>query len=416
MQKPLIILLLTIVSLNCVAKELSGHVVDSLRQPIPYASVFLQNNPQIGTITDDNGFFVLPDYVQDDHLVITSIGYEKFTLSTNKISGTKPIRIVLKEQPLMLNTVVVSAKGSKRQQRKLLKQLLADIYKQMQIDFSDNARNYRIVSDVSVYNEDKVVAFDEMVGNIVELPYLKNARKQDSLQIKADFTRYYINQNTADGLRNFDQDLLKRKEKRQLQKIDFEKSEPIHRMLWALDIKKLFGDIYKETGNWSISERDALSQLLTYTKTFTLPGIVSATMKLHLSVDAHNHVQRLSQSVTLWANIPFGYKLSDAQVAALNLVLINDGAGNFDKYRLKTANGKVERNVFFTQQDGQVVVSEKNWAANVHGADKNGQTIAFNQKASCQVLSVETKNVRPYSKKALATKAPRTQIELSGVR
>ena len=416
MQKPLIILLLTIVSLNCVAKELSGHVVDSLRQPIPYASVFLQNNPQIGTITDDNGFFVLPDYVQDDHLVITSIGYEKFTLSTNKISGTKPIRIVLKEQPLMLNTVVVSAKGSKRQQRKLLKQLLADIYKQMQIDFPDNARNYRIVSDVSVYNEDKVVAFDEMVGNIVELPYLKNARKQDSLQIKADFTRYYINQNTADGLRNFDQDLLKRKEKRQLQKIDFEKSEPIHRMLWALDLKKLFGDIYKETGNWSISERDALSQLLTYTKTFTLPGIVSATMKLHLSVDAHNHVQRLSQSVTLWANIPFGYKLSDAQVAALNLVLINDGAGNFDKYRLKTANGKVERNVFFTQQDGQVVVSEKNWAANVHGADKNGQTIAFNQKASCQVLSVETKNVRPYSKKALATKAPRTQIELSGVR
>lgn len=416
MQKPLIILLLTIVSLNCVAKELSGHVVDSLRQPIPYASVFLQNNPQIGTITDDNGFFMLPDYVQDDHLVITSIGYEKFTLSTNKISGTKPIRIVLKEQPLMLNTVVVSAKGSKRQQRKLLKQLLADIYKQMQIDFPDNARNYRIVSDVSVYNEDKVVAFDEMVGNIVELPYLKNARKQDSLQIKADFTRYYINQNTADGLRNFDQDLLKRKEKRQLQKIDFEKSEPIHRMLWALDIKKLFGDIYKETGNWSISERDALSQLLTYTKTFTLPGIVSATMKLHLSVDAHNHVQRLSQSVTLWANIPFGYKLSDAQVAALNLVLINDGAGNFDKYRLKTANGKVERNVFFTQQDGQVVVSEKNWAANVHGADKNGQTIAFNQKASCQVLSVETKNVRPYSKKALATKAPRTQIELSGVR
>lgn len=416
MQKPLIILLLTIVSLNCVAKELSGHVVDSLRQPIPYASVFLQNNPQIGTITDDNGFFVLPDYVQDDHLVISSIGYEKFTLSTNKISGTKPIRIVLKEQPLMLNTVVVSAKGSKRQQRKLLKQLLADIYKQMQIDFPENARNYRIVSDVSVYNEDKVVAFDEMVGNIVELPYLKNARKQDSLQIKADFTRYYINQNTADGLRNFDQDLLKRKEKRQLQKIDFEKSEPIHRMLWALDIKKLFGDIYKETGNWSISERDALSQLLTYTKTFTLPGIVSATMKLHLSVDAHNHVQRLSQSVTLWANIPFGYKLSDAQVAALNLVLINDGAGNFDKYRLKTANGKVERNVFFTQQDGQVVVSEKNWAANVHGADKNGQTIAFNQKASCQVLSVETKNVRPYSKKALATKAPRTQIELSGVR
>ncbi|MCI7338542.1 MAG: carboxypeptidase-like regulatory domain-containing protein [Bacteroidales bacterium] len=416
MQKPLIILLLTIVSLNCVAKELSGHVVDSLRQPIPYASVFLQNNPQIGTITDDNGFFMLPDYVQDDHLVISSIGYEKFTLSTNKISGTKPIRIVLKEQPLMLNTVVVSAKGSKRQQRKLLKQLLADIYKQMQIDFPDNARNYRIVSDVSVYNEDKVVAFDEMVGNIVELPYLKNARKQDSLQIKADFTRYYINQNTADGLRNFDQDLLKRKEKRQLQKIDFEKSEPIHRMLWALDIKKLFGDIYKETGNWSISERDALSQLLTYTKTFTLPGIVSATMKLHLSVDAHNHVQRLSQSVTLWANIPFGYKLSDAQVAALNLVLINDGAGNFDKYRLKTANGKVERNVFFTQQDGQVVVSEKNWAANVHGADKNGQTIAFNQKASCQVLSVETKNVRPYSKKALATKAPRTQIELSGVR
>ncbi|MGN0186256.1 MAG: carboxypeptidase-like regulatory domain-containing protein [Paludibacteraceae bacterium] len=415
MHKILFILLLTISSLTCYAKELSGHVVDSLRQPVPYASVFLQNNPQIGTITDENGFFVLPDYTANDYLVVTCIGYEKFALPTNKISGTKPIRIILKGQPLILEAVVVSAKGSKRQQRKLLKQLLADIYQQMQTDFPDNARKYRVVSDVSVYNDDKVVAFDEMVGHIVELPYLQNAQKRDSTQIKADFTRYYINQSTADGLRNFDQDLLKRKEKRQLQKIDFEKSEPIHRMLWALDIKKLFSDIYKETGNWSISERDALSQLLTYTKTYTLPGILSATMKLHLAVDAQNHVQRLSQDITLWANIPFGYKLSDAQVAALNLVLVNNSTGNFDKYRLKTANGKVERNVFFEQQDGQIVVSEKNWAANVQGADKNGQSVAFNQKASCHVLSVETKNVHPYSKQELATKAPRTQVELSGV-
>src|SRR5574344_313880 len=170
------------------ATDIKGYVIDNQRNPISFASVYLQNNPQIGTITNDKGYFTLTSENADDRLVVTFIGYEKFSMPVKQIDENKVLYITLKDQPILLDAVIVSAKGSKRQQRKQLKQVLEKIHEQLKIDFPDEARNYHLVSDVSVYNEGQVAAFDELVGHVVELPYLRDSQKRDSVQIKADFT------------------------------------------------------------------------------------------------------------------------------------------------------------------------------------------------------------------------------------
>lgn len=398
------------VAVGCCAIDIAGYIVDSRRQPIAYASVYLQNKPQIGTMTDSVGHFVLQGCMRTDTAIVSFIGYEMYALPVERFWPNKTLRIALKDQPVMLDAVVVSAKGNRRQQRKAMKELLTQIGTQLRADFPDEARNYRVVSRISVYNEGQIAGFDEMGGNMVELPYLRNANKRDSIQVKADFTRYYLAPKIDDGLRNFDQSLLKRQEKKQLQKIDFSRSEPMHRMLWALDIVDWFEKNGHNTSRWSVAERDADSQVLTHTATYRLPGIFDATLRTHFFLDKSLHLIRLAQSVDVKADIPFGYKLSDAQLAALNSLIVSSEGNAFEKYRLKKLVGHIERNVLFVPQDGKMVVSEKNWAGDVHATDKNGRAVNFDQKTTINVLSVKTTGVTPYTRKQLTTKAKRTQI------
>lgn len=408
-QLLLSVCLLVIPIVGC-ANEISGYIIDSRRQPIAYASIYLKDKPQIGTMADSVGHFALQGCTRTDTIIISFIGYEVCAVPAEHFWPDKTLRITLNDQPIMLDAVTVAAKGNKRRQRKALKELLAQIGTQMQTDFPDEARDYSIVSRISVYNEGQLAAFDEMVGHIVELPYLRNAHKHDSIQVKADFTRFYLAPKIDDGLRNFDQSLLKRQEKRQLQRIDFSQSEPLHRMLWAFDVVEWFDDNRRDIRHWSITERDAESQMLTHTATYKLPGIFDATLQTHLFFDKNLHLLRVAQSMDVKADIPFGYKLSEAQLAALNTLLVGSDDNAFEKYRLKTIVGHIERNALFVPQDGKMVADEKNWVGDVCATDNNGRTIKFDQKTTINVLSVATAGVTPYTRAQLAAKAKRTQI------
>lgn len=408
-QLLLSVCLLVIPIVGC-ASEISGYIIDSRRQPIAYASIYLKDKPQIGTMADSVGHFALQGCTRTDTIIISFIGYEVCTVPAEHFWPDKTLRITLKDQPIMLDAVTVAAKGNKRRQRKALKELLAQIGTQMQTDFPDEARDYSIVSRISVYNEGQLAGFDEMVGHIVELPYLRNAHKHDSIQVKADFTRFYLAPKIDDGLRNFDQSLLKRQEKRQLRRIDFSQSEPLHRMLWAFDVVEWFDDNRRDIRHWSITERDAESQMLTHTATYKLPGIFDATLQTHLFFDKNLHLLRVAQSMDVKADIPFGYKLSEAQLAALNTLLVGSDDNAFEKYRLKTIVGHIERNALFVPQDGKMVADEKNWVGDVCATDNNGRTIKFDQKTTINVLSVATAGVTPYTRAQLAAKAKRTQI------
>lgn len=149
---------------------------------------------------------------------------------------------------------------------------------------------------------------------------------------------------------------------------------------------------------------------MTHTATYRLPGIFDATLRTHFFLDKSLHLIRLAQSIDVKADIPFGYKLSDAQLAALNSLIVSNEGNAFEKYRLKKLVGHIERNVLFVPQDGKMVVSEKNWVGDVHATDKNGRAVNFDQKTTINVLSVKTTGVTPYTRKQLTTKAKRTQI------
>ena len=89
---------------------------------------------------------------------------------------------------------------------------------------------------------------------------------------------------------------------------------------------------------------------------------------------------------------------------------------DFEKYRVKTLEGEVQRNVIFRRQGSQLVVSEKNWVSKMKASDKNNRQITFNQKASVQVLSVETNQVKPYTQQELNRRGKRVVVSISEVK
>lgn len=416
-MKKLIIVCICFLSVSffSFSRDFKGVVLDIKQRPVSFVSIYLKNSPQIGTVTDKNGRFLLSvaDSDNDDMLVFSFIGYEVVMYSVANLNSSKELRVTLKDQPILLDAVVVVAKGSKRQQRSNMKILLANIHAQMAKDFSVETRKYRLVSDISVYNEGQVVAFDELIGHMLELPIKSSNKKNDSIQVQVDMSKYYVNADIESGIKNFDSNLFKRKERKQFEKIDWENSAMAHQFLWMFDMKKTFDDIYKEVGNWSVTERDAESQLLTYVKTFNLLGIVKSTMTLSMTIDKNLSVKQLSQNMTVFANIPFGYKLSEGQLSLLNLMVMEE---DFEKYRVKTLEGAVQRNVIFRRQGNQIVISEKNWVSKMKASDKNNRLITFNQKASVQVLSVETNQVKPYTQQELNRRGKRVVVSISEVK
>ena len=138
------------------AAEYIGRVVDDKGAPISYATVYMADNPVIGTATGNNGLFRLEtDLPIFSELIVSFIGYEKQILLLSELHSDTTT-IVLKEQPIHLEEVVIAAKpGKQKNKRKRMQELLAAVYQQMQTDFPLTVTGYRIVSDVRMDAEDE---------------------------------------------------------------------------------------------------------------------------------------------------------------------------------------------------------------------------------------------------------------------
>lgn len=109
------IFLLLLFSLYAKAQHLtiSGQVVDEQQEPVIGASVSIRNS-STGTITDMDGGFTLQTPI-DAVIQFSFIGYE-----TVEVKATaEPMRIVLKENTQMVDEVVVTALGIKREKKAL---------------------------------------------------------------------------------------------------------------------------------------------------------------------------------------------------------------------------------------------------------------------------------------------------------
>lgn len=89
--------------------QLSGTVLSETgRQPVPFASVFI-NNSTLGTTTDENGHFSITRITPGKHeLVVSLLGYEKF-FTVITLPQEKPMTILLREKSTQLDQVTVKA-------------------------------------------------------------------------------------------------------------------------------------------------------------------------------------------------------------------------------------------------------------------------------------------------------------------
>ena len=115
----LLMLTLIVLPLHSTAQQskctISGHITDAQNAPIAYASVAVYDDTKAiaGTITDDNGKFMLKVPVSTDgyELAVEFIGYTRHTctISANK-SNIVLSTIVLKEDTIALEGATVTAK------------------------------------------------------------------------------------------------------------------------------------------------------------------------------------------------------------------------------------------------------------------------------------------------------------------
>ncbi len=93
-----------------------GTVQDAYGEPIIGATVVLQSNASHGTATDLDGNFELSNVPSDGSLIFSYVGMKSQTVAVN---GRTSINVVLEEDSEMLEEVVVTALGIKRESKAL---------------------------------------------------------------------------------------------------------------------------------------------------------------------------------------------------------------------------------------------------------------------------------------------------------
>ena len=129
--------------LSAFATTYEGRVTDINGQAIPYATVYPETQPELGTATNNDGHFSFNAILTDESTIIISfIGYEKKTIKAGLLTNNDSIpTIILKEQPIALEETVVAAKASKqRNKRKQMAALLHSVYVQLEKEFAKPAK------------------------------------------------------------------------------------------------------------------------------------------------------------------------------------------------------------------------------------------------------------------------------------
>jgi hypothetical protein len=108
----------------------SGKVLDANNKPLPGAVLQLAGNKDIGTITDQDGFFSLKVKPIDSTLRLTigMVGYQQTSLSLNSLNTDAATGNVihLRPQQNALDEVVVVGYGAKRKETRALAPSLSD--------------------------------------------------------------------------------------------------------------------------------------------------------------------------------------------------------------------------------------------------------------------------------------------------
>ncbi|MBO7454785.1 MAG: carboxypeptidase-like regulatory domain-containing protein [Paludibacteraceae bacterium] len=414
------------------ATEYIGRVVDEHGAPIGYATVYMADDPVVGTATAGNGLFRLEtDLPVFSEFIVSFIGYEKQILLLSELHADTTT-IVLKEQPINLEEVVIAAKPHKQKnKRKRMQDLLAAVYQQMLTDFPLTATGYHIVSDVRMDADDEPWGMEQMIAQVVVLPKQGHIVKDqitgkrdtvpsDSIQFRGEYCkRFFDSQKRAQADSILATNTLEHLEKNKKNKMmrraanAVDSGVVVHRALFALgNIRYDFEKAMKDIRHWTVSNESEGETVLTHTQTvIKYFGLFSITFQRHYILDSQTYsVKRFSEHADVKVTIPFGMKLNAEQLQMLNL--LNMSEQHIQKFRLKRLRAAVDLNTIYQLQDGHKYTLEKNMVMNAHIEGEKQADIPVRVKATQRVTRLQTKEVKLMEKSEITRRIPRELVKI----
>lgn len=422
--KNLIVFLLC--ALGIKAANYAGRVVDESGQPISYATVYPEKQPELGTATNNNGNFAFEAALSPEALIVISfIGYEKRVIPSEQLRNDG-MTIILKEQPIALQeTVVAAKKGRQRNKRKQIATLLHSVYVQMERDFPNQPACYSIVSDVAMQSNEKTWGMEQMIADIVVLPE-EASNEHDSVQFHGRFCkRFFDAQKRAEADQILSGQTLERLEdkakkpkgapanimRRAANSVD--SGVVVHRALFAVsDVRADFHENMEDLKHWTVSNESENETVLTYTRKITkFLGLFKLVYERHYIVDSRTFsVRRFSEHAEVRVTIPFGYKLNADQLQLLNLM--NMGEEHLQKFRVRKLRATADMNTIYQRVDNKLYVLEKNMKMNSKFIGSGKKEIPVRIKATQRITNLQTKDVQPLRKDQITRRLERQIVEI----
>ena len=421
------------------AAEYIGRVVDEQGAPVSYATIYMADDPVIGTATAANGLFRLQtDLPIFSELIVSFIGYEKQTLLLSELHEDTTV-IVLKEQPIHLEEVVVAAKPQKQKnKRRRMQELLADVYRQMQTDFPLTATGYHIVSDVRMDAEDEPWGMEQMIAHIVVLPQQGHITKDqrtgkksvlptDSVQFSGEHCKRFFDTSIRDLANTIyagnDLEAMHPDMRKAASAID--SGVVVHKSLWSMgNIVFDFANAMQDVNHWQVTNENEGETVLTYTENQNILGIFVYRMKRHYILRSDDlSVLRFAERAHLELNIPFGYKVKPHEMQMLNL--LNMGDKQIEQYRIRKVHADISLNTIYQLRDEHLYPLEKNLQADAtiigkrkdrkpsgRGMVESKDTIPLNIRATQRVTTLRTRDVQPLTPGQITRRVPRTIVPI----
>ena len=412
MKQSIMTFLFVCLSISAQSQTYTGRVTDEQGTPLPYATVYLLQDPQIGTATNSDGIFTLQTGVSlQSQVIVSFLGYEKQELELGYFADSVLRTVHLREQPLALEETVVSAKASKQKnRRKAMAQLLYKVYNRMQYDFSDEAYEARVVSDARMDSEGQPWGMEQMIARIVTIPRAATEGR-DSVQLSGEVCKRFFDQdirNRADSIYNDTE--LTTNMRTAASAVD--SGVVVHKGLWALgNIRYDFEKLMDDVKHWSVSQENEGETVLTHTEKHNFLGIFKIVFRRHFIVDSETYrVRSFSEEADAKVFILFGYRIKGLYLDMLNL--LNMDNERIEKFRLRRATAKVRLNTIYQEVDGHLYPKEKNLHADALITSTKKVDIPLNIRATQRVISVKTRNVSPMTEREMTRRMKRTIVEL----
>lgn len=350
-----------LVFLRCmaIADVVRGHVIDESGVPVPYVTVFQKSNPAGGVATDDDGMFEINvTRGRDEILIISFISYKTVELEIDKIKPDVAIRVTLKEQPILLDEASVNAMVSKKEMKKITKNVLSRFYERLKIDFPKQTNKYEVVSVYSGKNADRQLMRHRIVGTITEYPK-RRKNYQDSIRLDISDVQQYVADEVVKGyvLLNDMADKRMNTKKAKKKGIGYnktpldEQSRKMHRFLWGGESCFIVDRIdIEKPRRWQYTMLDGQAVLI-YSESWNYL-VAKATMKVYFYINpATCSLLKMTQCFDGELHIPFGYKLDGDELDFVNALQLPDET--IEKYRVRHVYTSVKRNVIFNGIDAE---------------------------------------------------------------